>query len=1838
MHGRIPRRSRSRTLRLARSWLAALSATAMTATLAASTAAAPAQAAEPAGPTDSLALWYKLDEQSGTVAADSSGNGRDGAVNGAAAWSSGQGLTFNGGDTYVKVPDNIMQGMNSITVSMDVQIDSTQQTPYFIYGLGNTSSGTGNGYLFTTGNTLRTSIASGNWSTEQTTRPSSGYNLARGTWKSIAYTQTGNTGVLYEDGVEVARNTAVTITPGSIGGGTTTANYVGRSVYSGDRLFKGRIRDFRIYRRALSGEEVGQVALPTATEALAADKQALSLGDTSAVTADLTLPGTAGGSAVTWATGDASVVSATGVVTRPAPGEPNATATLTATLKRGSLTDTKAFEITVLARDDDPKVAQDAAAALKVHNIDDVRGNLTLPATGQDGTTVSWASDRPSVITPTGEVTRPAHGSGDTTVKLTATVTKNQATATREFTAKVPELPAAQPLRGYLFSYFTGEGTSNGEQVYFALSRGDDPLKWREINGGQPVLTSTEGEKGLRDPFIIRSPEGDKFYQIATDLRIYGNGNWDAAQRTGSKSIMVWESTDLVNWGEGRLVKVSPDTAGNTWAPEAYYDDTIGAYVVFWASKIYPESDPGHTTNTYNKMLYATTRDFRTFSEPKVWVDPGYSVIDSTVIKHGGTYYRYTKDERNNSSSTPCSKFILAETSATLRNTDWQFLSECIGKGVIGQGEGPTIFKSNSEEKWYLFIDEFGGRGYIPFETTDLASGAWTPSTGYSLPARPRHGTVIGVTQAEYDRLLKTYAPGQLVESVEEVAVTTGIGDPPVLPETVTATFASGGTGQVAVTWDEIPPSAYASAGTFTVDGTLPDGASVKAKATVTVSAAGIPVESLTVTPSELRLGVGVSRQLNAKVEPANATHRRLTWTSSDPAVATVSETGLVTTVAAGTAEITVRTADDSKRVTIPVEATAGISPDLLLRYTFDEKGGTVAKDASGRGNDGTYERTPAWGEGVDGASFKMAGGASTSTTAPYVTIPNGLLKDVSDVTVSSHVKWNASTTINQWIYGLGVDRNKYLFTGPRNGAGALFSAITTGSWQTESSMRHSGALPGGAWKHVAVTVDSAAKTAIMYLDGVEIARVTDVNVKPSDLYDATKSYSGYIGKSLYAEDPYFNGEVDDFRVYDRALSAQEIFELGGDTTAVTKVTAPELKVDALIDAEKGEIKLPVKEGGDVTTLAPEFTLAPGASISPASGTARDFSEPVTYTVTGSDGATREWKVTALVMKSPVLPGLYADPNIAVFGDRFYIYPTTDGFPGWSGTQFKAFSSTDLVHWEDHGVILDLGPDVTWADNSAWAPAIAEKDGRYYFYFSGGLASGNTAKHLGVAVADSPTGPFTDALGKPLVPAGTYSGQMIDPATFKDTDGQYYLYWGNGNSYQVPLNDDMVSFDAAKVKTYKPTGYNEGSFVIKRGGTYYFMWSENDTRDENYQVAYATGDSPLGPWTKQGVILQKDLSLGIKGTGHHSVVRAPGSDDWYIAYHRFAIPNGNGTNRETTVDRLEFAEDGSIKKVVPTLESVDPVAIVRAGPDASGAEGAAITLSGKVSGAGTPEWTVTGGGDGICSFADASAAETTVTCADNGTYEVTLAAGGSKDTATVTVTNAAPQINGVTIPQDPAAVGTAVKVTVPYKDPGAKDTHTCTVDWNDGTTTDGTAEDRTCTASHAYTKAGVYRLEVTLTDDDGAKHTATSPPVVIYDPSAGFVTGGRRIESPAGAFPAKPEASGKADFGFVSKYVPGSANPVGETTFRFRKMTFQSVHYDWLVVSGAEVRFRGTGEVDGRSGYAFMVTALDGDAAGAAGTDSFEIKIWHEASGEVIYHNPGGTPIERGDIVVRTEE
>ncbi len=317
-------------------------------------------------------------------------------------------------------------------------------------------------------------------------------------------------------------------------------------------------------------------------------------------------------------------------------------------------------------------------------------------------------------------------------------------------------------------------------------------------------------------------------------------------------------------------------------------------------------------------------------------------------------------------------------------------------------------------------------------------------------------------------------------------------------------------------------------------------------------------------------------------------------------------------------------------------------------------------------------------------------------------------------------------------------------------------------------------------------------------------------------------------------------------------------------------------------------------------------------------------------------GLTDKWGVPAgfpEINHNPVLEGYYADPEILYSQKtgKYYIYPTSDGFTDWSGYYFKVFSSENLVDWKDEGIILDLKKDVNWADRNAWAPCIVEKkiNGKYkYFYYF------SAAQKIGVAVSDNPAGPFRDS-GAPLIdklPEGVSHGQQIDPDVFTDPgSGKSYLYWGNGYMAGAELNDDMISLKPGTLKILTPDNtFREGTYVFFRKGTYYFMWSEDDTRSENYRVRYGTSASPLGKIEipANNLVIAKDPDAGIYGTGHNSVLQIPGKDEWYIVYHRFCYPDGikmgpaAGYHREVCIDKMEFAPDGHIIQVKPTHRGI----------------------------------------------------------------------------------------------------------------------------------------------------------------------------------------------------------------------------------------------------------------------------------------------------------------------------
>ena len=335
--------------------------------------------------------------------------------------------------------------------------------------------------------------------------------------------------------------------------------------------------------------------------------------------------------------------------------------------------------------------------------------------------------------------------------------------------------------------------------------------------------------------------------------------------------------------------------------------------------------------------------------------------------------------------------------------------------------------------------------------------------------------------------------------------------------------------------------------------------------------------------------------------------------------------------------------------------------------------------------------------------------------------------------------------------------------------------------------------------------------------------------------------------------------------------------------------------------------------------------------------------------------------------KQPILSGFHADPEVMYSNKtgKYYIYSTTDGTPGWGGHDFSVFSSTNLIDWTDEGKMLDVkGDQVKWATGNAWAPCIIEKnviglntrssrssgtlslkasnDYRYFFYYSAHNPKSNR-KEIGVAVSDSPTGPFVDN-GTPILtdadrPQEARGGQAIDVDVFQDPKtGKCYIYWGNGFMAGAELNDDMLSVKKETITHLTPKGGNlqtwafrEGAYVFYRKGLYYFLWSVDDTGSPNYHVCYGTSKSPLGPITideQNYLVIKQNPEDKIYGTAHNSVLQIPGKDEWYIVYHRINkhfVDRDPGIHREVCIDRLTFDKNGKIIPVMPTLNGPAPL-------------------------------------------------------------------------------------------------------------------------------------------------------------------------------------------------------------------------------------------------------------------------------------------------------------------------
>lgn len=293
------------------------------------------------------------------------------------------------------------------------------------------------------------------------------------------------------------------------------------------------------------------------------------------------------------------------------------------------------------------------------------------------------------------------------------------------------------------------------------------------------------------------------------------------------------------------------------------------------------------------------------------------------------------------------------------------------------------------------------------------------------------------------------------------------------------------------------------------------------------------------------------------------------------------------------------------------------------------------------------------------------------------------------------------------------------------------------------------------------------------------------------------------------------------------------------------------------------------------------------------------------------------------VAQNPIIQTNYtADPAPMVYNDRLYLYTShdEDGSTWFTMDNWKLYSTNDMVNWTDHGVILSY-TDFEWGKSDAWAAQCVERDGKFYMYVPM-ISKINNRGAIGVAVADSPYGPFYDPLGKPLVQS---EWGDIDPTVLIDDNGQAHLYWGNPQLYYVKLNDDMISYSGEVVPVpmteasfgkrdgnvaQRPSLYEEGPWLYKRNSLYYLFWPGGPLPEH---IGYSTAKSPEGPWTYGGTVMTPE---GGVFTNHPGVADFRGKT--YFFYHNGALPGGGGFNRSVCVEELKFNKDGSIPRLQMT--------------------------------------------------------------------------------------------------------------------------------------------------------------------------------------------------------------------------------------------------------------------------------------------------------------------------------
>lgn len=290
-----------------------------------------------------------------------------------------------------------------------------------------------------------------------------------------------------------------------------------------------------------------------------------------------------------------------------------------------------------------------------------------------------------------------------------------------------------------------------------------------------------------------------------------------------------------------------------------------------------------------------------------------------------------------------------------------------------------------------------------------------------------------------------------------------------------------------------------------------------------------------------------------------------------------------------------------------------------------------------------------------------------------------------------------------------------------------------------------------------------------------------------------------------------------------------------------------------------------------------------------------------------------------------------ADPAPMIANGKVYLYTghDEDNAVPFIMKDWRCYSTKDMVNWTDEGSPLSL-KDFAWVQSDAWAGQAIGRNRKFYYYVP--MTAKGIGMAVGVAVSNSPTGPFRDALGHPLVHTGEGD---IDPTVYIDNDGQAYLYWGNPNLFYVKLNKDMISYDQSVGIVKVPlteqgfgkregnkdraTLYEEGPWFYHRGRLYYMVFAAAGIPEA---IAYSTSASPTGPWTYRGIIMPNRLP-NLAFTNHPGVLDYKGHS--YFYYHNQDLPGGGGFDRSVCVEEFKYNPDGSFPTILPTREGPAPI-------------------------------------------------------------------------------------------------------------------------------------------------------------------------------------------------------------------------------------------------------------------------------------------------------------------------